>query len=142
MLSPSDSITGTQSTPSVPSPMDSMEKMVPIVDDITFWLVVNVILFLYVGIFQLYYKYGPGGYLSAGAILLAFIYLVLWMWSKSNKKMAHQVVMLISGLAVLGDLVVVATIAPYGYFSGTSALLDFAGIMLFRSTYKEIKKPA
>ncbi|QQG48235.1 MAG: hypothetical protein HY247_05610 [archaeon] len=117
------------------SPMDSMEKMIPMVDDMTFWLVVNVVLFLYVGIFQLAYGYGPGTFLSAGAILLAVLYLVLWMWGKTNKKMARQAIMMISGLAVLGDLVVIAWL-NHGGFSGTSALLDFAGIMLFRSTYK------
>jgi hypothetical protein len=121
--------------------MDSMGKMMPMVDDITFWLVINAILYLYVGIFQLAYGYGPGTFLSAGAIILAIIYLLLWMWSKTNKKMGHQWVMFISGLAVLGDLVVIAWIS-HGSFSGTSALLDFAGIMLFRSTYKEYKRPA
>lgn len=122
-------------------PMESMEKMIPWVDDVTFWLVVNVVLFLYVGIFQLVNRYGPGTYLSAGAILLAIVYLVLWMQGKTNKKMAHQWIMLISGLAVLGDLVAVAIING-GSFSGTSAILDFVGIMLFRATYKESKHPA
>jgi O-antigen/teichoic acid export membrane protein len=120
--------------------MDSMEKMIPSVDEITFWLLVNVVLFLYVGIFQLVNRYGPGTYLSAGAILLGIIYLLLWMISKTNKKMGHQWIMLISGLAVLGDLVVIAVVNG-GSFSGTSALLDFAGIMLFRATYKESKHP-
>jgi hypothetical protein len=120
--------------------MDSMEKMIPSVDDVTFWLVVNAVLFLYVGIFQLAYRYGPGTFLSAGAIILGIIYLLLWMQSKTKKKMAYQWVMLISGVAVLGDLVVIAVV-NYGSFSGTSALLDFAGIMLFRATYKESKHP-
>lgn len=121
--------------------MDSMAKMIPMVDDITFWLLLNVVLFLYVGIFQLAYGYGPGTFYSAGAIILAVIYLLLWSMAKSKKKMAHQWIMIISGLAVLGDLVVIAWISK-GSFSGTSALLDFAGIMLFHLTYKESKTMA
>ncbi len=116
--------------------MDSMAKTIPMVDNVTFWLAINVVLFLYVGIFQLANGYGPGTYLSAGAIILAVIYLLLWMTSRTKTKMAHQWIMMISGLAVLGDLVVIAWVSK-GSFSGTSALLDFAGIMLFRSTYKE-----
>jgi hypothetical protein len=122
-------------------PMQSMEKMMPKVDEVTFWAVINVVLFLYVGILQLVYRYGPGTILSAGAVVLAVLYLLLWTWGKTNRKMAHQWMMVISGLAVLGDLVAIAVIS-YGFFSGTSALLDFAGIMLFRSTYKEFRGPA
>ncbi|MBI3860235.1 MAG: hypothetical protein HY296_08430 [Thaumarchaeota archaeon] len=125
----------TRSSGNMAGPMDAMEKIWPKVDDMTFWLVVNIVLFLFVGIFQLAYGYGPGTALSAGAILLAFIYLVLWFWGKTNKKIARQLVMMISGLAVLGDIIVVAWLAN-GSFSGTSALLDFAGIMLYRSAYK------
>lgn len=123
---------------SVGAPMQSVEKMMPPVDDVTFWLVVNVFLFLYVGIFQLAYGYGPGTILSAGAIVIAVLYLLLWMMSRTNKKMAYQWILVFSGLAVLGDLVALAMISQ-GYFTGTSALLDIAGIMLFRSTYKEMK---
>lgn len=123
---------------SVGAPMQSVEKMMPPVDDVTFWLVVNVFLFLYVGIFQLAYGYGPGTILSAGAIVIAVLYLLLWMMSRTNKKMAYQWILVFSGLAVLGDLVALALISQ-GYFTGTSALLDIAGIMLFRSTYKEMK---
>ncbi|MDA4125537.1 MAG: hypothetical protein OK438_08870 [Thaumarchaeota archaeon] len=50
--------------------------------------------------------------------------------------MAHQWIMILAGLAVLGDLVVIAWVSK-GSFSGTSALLGFAGIMLARSTYKQ-----
>ncbi len=126
---------------SMSAPMQSIEKMIPSVDDLTFWLAINVLLFLYVGIFQLAYGYGPGTILSAGAIVIAVLYLLLWMMSKTNKKMAHQWIMVFSGLAVLGDLVALALISQ-GYFTGTSAILDFAGIMLFRSTYKEFKTPS
>ena len=132
---PNASLRATQSTS---SPMDSMEKMMPKVDATTFWLVLNVVLFLYVGIFQLAYGYGPGMAFSAGAVLLAVLYLLLWMWGKTNMKMARQLIMMISGLAFLGDLVVIAWLNQ-GSFSGTSALLDFASVMLFRSTYKEMK---
>lgn len=121
-------------------PMQSMEKMMPHFSDITFWLVVNVVLFLYVGIFQLAYGYGPGTYLSAGAIVLAVIYLLLWMMRRTNKKMADQWIMIVSGLAVLGDLIAVAIVSTGG-FSGSSALLDAVGLMLFRSTYKEFRGP-
>ena len=117
-----------------------MEKMMPHFSDITFWLVANVVLFLYVGIFQLAYGYGPGTFLSAGAIVLAVIYLLLWMFRRTNKKMADQWIMIISGLAVLGDLVAVAVVAT-GAFSGSSALLDTVGLTLFCSTYKEFRGP-
>ncbi|MDE1852367.1 MAG: hypothetical protein KGI38_01335 [Thaumarchaeota archaeon] len=125
---------------SMSGPMQSMEKMMPHFSDITFWLVANLVLFLYVGIFQLAYGYGPGRYLSAGAIVLAVIYQLLWMMRKTNKKMADQWIMIISGLAVLGDLVAVALVAT-GSFSGSSALLDIVGLMLFRATYKEYRGP-
>ena len=121
--------------------MDSMEKMMMwMADDLTFWLVVNVVLFLYVGILQLSYPYygGPWTGLDAGAILLAVLYLLLWMWGKTNKKMSMQLIMMISGLAFLGDLVFIAW-QNHGYFSATSALLDFASLMLFRASQKEMK---
>ncbi|MDA4125536.1 MAG: hypothetical protein OK438_08865 [Thaumarchaeota archaeon] len=57
------------------SPMDSMAKWIPLADDVTFWLAVNIVLFLCVGIFQLANGYGPGTFYSAGAIILAVIYL-------------------------------------------------------------------
>ncbi len=119
-------------------PMQSMDKMMPRFSDITFWLVVNVVIFLYVGIFQLAKGYGPGAGYSAGAVVLAFIYLLLWMYRKTNKKMADQLIMIISGLAILGDLIVVGWV-NYGSFSGDSALLDAVGLMLFHSSYKEYR---
>jgi hypothetical protein len=119
-------------------PMQAMDKMMPHFSDITFWLVANVVLFLYVGIFQLAKGYGFGAGYSAGAVILAFIYVLLWMYRKTNKKMADQWIMIISGLAVLGDLVVVAWLNS-GFFSGDSALLNVAGLMLFHSTYKEYR---
>jgi hypothetical protein len=118
--------------------MASVERMMPHFSDITFWLVVNVVLFLYVGLFELAKGYGPGAGYSAGAVILAFIYLLLWMYRKTNKKMADQWIMIISGLAVLGDLVVVGWVG-FGSFSGDSALLDAVGLMLFHSTYKEYR---
>ena len=121
-------------------PMQSMEKIMPAFSDITFWLVANVVLFLYVGIFQLANGYGPGTYFSAGAIVLAVIYLLLWVMRKTNKKMADQWIMIISGLAILGDLIVVGWLS-LGLFSGDSALLDAVGLMLFRATYKEYRGP-
>ncbi len=119
-------------------PMQSMDKMMPRFSDITFWLIVNVVIFLYVGIFQLAKGYGPGAGYSAGAVVLAFIYLLLWMYRKTNKKMADQLIMIISGLAILGDLIVVGWV-NYGSFSGDSALLDAVGLMLFHSSYKEYR---
>ena len=134
------------SKPSAPiraaqGPMAAMDRMMPVFSDITFWLFVNVILFLYIGIFELANGYGPGAGYSAGAIIVAVIYLLLWMYRKTSKKMADQWLMIISGLAVLGDLIVIGWLFA-GSFSGGSALLDFAGIMLFRSTYKEYRSPA
>lgn len=122
----------------VSGPMASMDKMMPRFSDITFWLVVNVVLFLYVGIFQLANGYGPGTAYSAGAIILAVVYLLLWMFRRTNKKMADQWLMIISGLAILGDLIVVGWVNQ-GSFSGDSALLDVAGLMLFHSTYQEYR---
>jgi len=117
-----------------------MEKMMPSFNDITFWLVANVVLFLYVGIEELANGYGAGTYYSAGAIILAIIYLLLWMLRRTNKKMADQWIMIISGLAVLGDLIVIGYKFS-GNFSGGSALLDAVGLMLFRATYKEYRGP-
>ena len=122
-------------------PMDSMEKMLPSLDDVTFWLVANVVLFLYVGVEQLIHGYGPGAYLSAGAVLLPLIYLALCIFSKTSKTMAVQWMMLLSGLAILGDLIVIAN-NNWGSFTGTSAILDIAGLMLFRAAYKELKGSA
>ena len=122
------------------NPLAAMDKMMPNFSDVTFWLVVNVVLFLYVGIFELAKGYGPGAGYSAGAVILAVIYLLLWMYRKTNKKMADQWIMIVSGLAVLGDLVVIGWLFS-GSFSGDSGLLDVAGIMLFRSTYKEYRAP-
>jgi len=119
-------------------PMSSVDKMMPRFSDTTFWLVVNVVLFLYVGIFELAKGYGPGAGYSAGAVVLAFVYLLLWMYRRTNKKMADQWMMIISGLAILGDLIVVGWL-NLGFFSGDSALLDVAGLMLFHSTYKEYR---
>lgn len=125
-------------TRAMSGPMASMDKMMPHFSDTTFWLVANVVLFLYVGIFQLANGNGPGTYFSAGAIILAVIYLLLWMMRRTNKKMADQWIMIISGLAVLGDLVVIAWL-NLGLFSGDSVFLDVVGLMLFRSTYKEYR---
>jgi hypothetical protein len=138
-------------SPSLPirgmsAPMASMEKMMPNFNDITFWLVANVVLFLYVGIFELANGNGPqlfvsgGVYLSAMAIVLAVIYLLLWMYRKTNKKMADQWLMILSGLAVLGDIVFIAW-ANAGIFTPDSVFLDFVGLMLFRSAYKEYRGP-
>ena len=127
-------------------PMASMDKMMPNFNDITFWLVANVILFLYVGIFELANGNGPqlavsgGVYLSAMAIVLAVIYLLLWMMRKSNKKMADQWLMIISGLAVLGDIVFIGW-ANAGIFTPDSVFLDFVGLMLFRAAYREYRGP-
>ena len=118
--------------------MQSMEKMMPHFSDTTFWLFVNFVLFLYVGIFQLAHGYGPGSIYSAGAVVLAILYLVLWMYRKSDKKLADQLIMCIAGLAILGDLIVVGWV-NYGSFSGDSALLDAAGLLLFHSSYKEYR---
>ena len=118
--------------------MTSMGKVMPPFSDITFWLVANVVLFLYVGIYELANGYGPGTYYSAGAVILAVIYLLLWMFRRTNKKMADQWIMIISGLAILGDLVVMGYYYG-GSFSGVSALLDAVGLLLFRATYVEYR---
>ncbi len=126
--------------------MQSMGRMMPDFNDITFWLVANIVLFLYVGIFELANGNGPslfvsgGTYLSALAIVLAVIYLLLWMYRKTHAKMADQWIMIISGLAVLGDLVFVAW-ALAGVFSSDSVFLNVVGLMLFRAAYKEYRGP-
>ena len=118
----------------------SMEKMKPPNSAITFWLVANVVLFLYVGLFELADGYGPGTFYSAGAVILAVIYLLLWMFRRTNQKTADQWIMIISGLAILGDLVVIGYQFS-GSFSGGSALLDAVGLMRFRATNKEYRGP-
>jgi hypothetical protein len=66
-----------------------MEKIIPPFNEVVLWLVVNVIFFLYIGIFQVVNGNGPihyvawGSYLSAGAVVLGVIYLLLFMWRKS-----------------------------------------------------------
>ena len=55
--------------------------------------------------------------------------------------MADQWIMIISGLAILGDLAVIGY-QVNGSFSGSSALLDAVGLMLFRATYREYRGPA
>lgn len=123
-------------------PMQAMDKVMPPFNDISFWLVVNVILSLYVGLFELVNGSGPvlfvpwGSYLSAGAVVLGIIYLLLWMFRKTNKKMADRWIMILSGLAVLGDLIFNAWAAG-GSLSGDSALLDVVGLLLFRAAYQE-----
>jgi hypothetical protein len=126
-----------------------MEKMIPPFNEISFWLIVNALLFIYVGIFQLVNGNGPilyvayGNYLSAGAVVLGIIYLLLWMWRKANKNMADRWIMILSGLAFLGDLIFVAGPSlSLGSFSGDSVILDVVGLLLFRSTYKDYRSPA
>jgi len=127
--------------------MQTIDKMIPPFDEVSFWLIVNVIFFLYIGIFQLTNGTGPilyvagGSYLSAGAVVLGILYLLLWMWRKTNRKMADRWIMMLSGLAVLGDLIFVAGPA-FGSFSGDSAILDVVGLLLLRATYQEYRSPA
>jgi hypothetical protein len=124
-----------------------MEKMIPSFNEISFWLIVNIVFFLYIGLFQLVNGNGPilyiagGSYLSAGAVVLGILYLLLWMLRRTNKKVADPWIMILSGLAVLGDLVFIAG-PSFGTFSGDSAILDVVGLLLFRSTYKEYRSPA
>jgi hypothetical protein len=127
--------------------MATVEKMIPPYNDISFWLVVNAVLFIYIGIFQLTNGTGPvlfvigGSYLSAGAVVLGIIYLLLWMWRRTNKKMADRWIMFLSGLAVLGDLVF-AALATGGSFTGSSVFLNVVGLLLFRSAYQGYRSPA
>ena len=55
--------------------------------------------------------------------------------------MADRWIMVLSGLAVLGDLIFIAG-PSFGSFSGNSAILDAVGLLLFRSTYQEYRSPA
>lgn len=124
-----------------------MEKMIPPFNEISFWLIINALLFIYVGIFQLVNGNGPilymagGSYLSAGAVVLGIIYLLLWMWRKTNKKRADRWILILSGLAFLGDLIFVAG-PSFGSFSGDSVILDVVGLLLFRATYQDYRSPA
>jgi len=141
MDGPKENTVDSMAVRTMSGPMASIDRMMPHFSDITFWLVVNVVLFLYVGIFELAKGYGPGAGLSAGAVVLAVLYLLLWMYRKMNMKMADQLLMIISGLAILGDLIVIGWNFS-GSFSGGSALLDAVGLMLFHSTYKEYRGAA
>ncbi|HEV2225964.1 MAG TPA: hypothetical protein VGR56_04065 [Nitrososphaerales archaeon] len=126
--------------------VETMEKMIPPFNEISFWLIVNVVFFLYIGLFQLINGNGPilyvayGSYLSAGAVVLGIVYLLLWMLRRTNKKLADRWIMLLSGLAVLGDLIFVAG-PSFGTFSGDSAILDIVGLLLFRATYQDYRSP-
>jgi len=121
--------------------------MIPPFNEISFWLIINAILFIYVGWFQLVNGTGPilymagGQYLSGGAVLLGIVYLLLWMWRRTHRMMADRWIMMLSGLAVLGDLVFLAG-PSFGSFSGDSAILVIVGLLLFRSTYQEYRSPA
>jgi hypothetical protein len=142
-----ESVNSFRSIRGVNSRMETMEKMMPTFNEISFWLVVNAVFFIYIGIFQLVNGNGPilfiagGSYLSAGAVVLGIIYLLLWMWRRTNKKMADRWVMMLSGLAVLGDLIFVAGPA-FGTFTGDSAILDVLGLLLFRATYHDYRSQA
>jgi hypothetical protein len=48
--------------------------------------------------------------------------------------------MIVSGLAILGDLVVVGW-KNAGSFTTGSVILDVVGLMLFRATYREYRGP-
>ena len=142
---------GSEKTPrfirGLSGPMRAMEKMMPPFNEISFWLIVNVLFYLYIGIFQLTNGNGPilymagGSYLSAGAVVLGILYLLLWMWRKTHRRTADRWIMMLSGLAVLGDLVFVAG-PSFGSFSGDSAILDVVGLLLFRATYQEYRGPS
>ena len=134
-------------TRSLSSGIERVERVLPPFNEISFWLIVNAALFIYVGWFQLVNGTGPilymvgGQYLSGGAVVLGIIYLLLWMWRRSQKTMADRLIMLLSGLAVLGDLVFLAG-PSFGSFTGDSVILDVVGLLLFRSTYQEYRSPA
>jgi hypothetical protein len=123
-----------------------MERMIPPFNEVSFWLIINALLFIYVGIFQLVNGNGPilyivgGSYLSAGAVVLGILYLLLWMWRRANKKMADRWIMILSGLAFLGDLIFVAGPSG-GSFTGDSVILDVVGLLLFRATYQVSRSP-
>ena len=116
--------------------MLTMKRIFVSLSDFDLWIFVNMVLFLYVGIFQLIHGYGPGGIFSAGAVLLAIIYFLLWTLRRTDRKLADQTVMLISGLAIIGDLAVAGWLTE-GSLSGESALLDVASLLLFSSAYHE-----
>ena len=126
--------------------MKTMERVLPPFSEVSFWLIVNSLLFIYIGLFQLVNGNGPilymagGSYLSGGAVVLGIIYLLLWMWRRTNRKMADRWVMILSGLAVLGDLIFVAG-PSFGSFSGDSAILDIVGLLLFQAAYRNQSPP-
>jgi hypothetical protein len=126
--------------------MGRVERMIPPFNEVSFWLVINAFLFIYIGWFQLVNGTGPilymvgGQYLSGGAVVLGIIYLLMWMWRKSHRAMADHLVMILSGLAVLGDLIFLAG-PSFGSFSGDSAVLDVVGLLLLRSTYQAYRSP-
>jgi hypothetical protein len=127
--------------------MGRVERMIPPFNEVSFWLIVNAFLFVYVGWFQLVNGTGPilymvgGQYLSGGAIVLGIIYLLTWMWRKSHRAKADRLIMMLSGLAVLGDLIFLAG-PSFGSFSGDSAILDVVGLLLLRSTYQQYRSPS
>lgn len=121
--------------------------MIPPFNEISFWLLINAVLFIYVGWFQLVNGSGPilvmagGQFLSGGGVILGIGYLLIWIWRKSHRKVADFWIMALSGLAILGDLIFLAG-PSFGSFSGSSAVLDVVGLLLFSSTYREYRSPA
>lgn len=115
--------------------IDNIFEKIPSVEEFGFWLIVNAILFVYVGVQELSLHYGPGTILSTGAILLGILYGILFLVSKSEDKLAREAAMALSFFAILGDF---AAVIP---LTGTSVLLDLAGFLLFYSAYKGIHHP-
>ena len=129
------------------SSIERVQRRIPPFDEISFWLIVNTVLFIYVGWFELVNGTGPilymagGQYLSGGAVILGIVYLLMWMWRKSHRTTADFLIMMLSGLAVLGDLIFLAW-PLFGSFTGDSAILDVVGLLLLRSAYQEYRSPA
>ncbi|HEY6283756.1 MAG TPA: hypothetical protein VIW22_07510 [Nitrososphaerales archaeon] len=147
MTAPGESVSSPRFIRGVSSRVETMEKLIPPFNEISFWLIVNVVFFIYIGLFQLVNGNGPisyvagGSYLSAGAVVLGIVYLLLWMLRRTRRKIADRWIMMLSGLAVLGDLIFVAG-PSFGSFSGDSAILDVLGLLLFRATYQDYRSPA
>jgi len=110
-------------------------RTLPVVDDITFWLVINSLVLAYVGAAELLFQYGPGQVYSALAVALAAGYLVMARhWAASRMFPILGLSMLVPSLVVLGDLLITRAQFPL------SVLIDVVSLVLIFVAYREYRQ--
>ncbi len=117
------------------APPGSLLRTLPVVDDITFWLVINSLVLAYVGAAELLFQYGPGQVYSALAVALAAGYLVMARhWAASRMFPILGLSMLVPSLVVLGDLLITRAQFPL------SVLIDVVSLVLIFVAYREYRQ--